>query len=328
MKKGWIGLAVVILAVGCSKKDTIDPGTWNSYRNPVDQTDIQDPAVFTENGAFYMFSTGSSEESVIPMMVSSDLTTWEMAINIFTDETMPDFISGVLPQSPEIAQVGGKYLIYYSMYKTASDSGIGVAVADLITGPYEDMGKVIHGSDYGITGVVSPSFFIADDKPYLVFGNFGGIFIAELSSDGLSLAGAPVKVASELFDAPCIKEHDGSFYLFASINTTSGGADCQCQQVVGRADAVTGPYFDKYSQPMTSDGYEVLIKNSTKFVGPGHGSVFDIAPGNTWILYNAYDLSDVSKGRTLMLDRIEWLDGWPSVRGSISSFCADAPALN
>ena len=55
-----------------------------------------------------------------------------MAINIFTDETMPDFISGVLPQSPEIAQVGGKYLIYYSMYKTASDSGIGVAVADLI----------------------------------------------------------------------------------------------------------------------------------------------------------------------------------------------------
>ena len=110
MKKGWIGLAVVIMAVGCSKKDTIDPGTWNSYRNPVDQTDIQDPAVFTENGAFYMFSTGSSAESVIPMMVSSDLTTWEMAINIFTDETMPDFISGVLPQSPEIAQVGGKYL--------------------------------------------------------------------------------------------------------------------------------------------------------------------------------------------------------------------------
>ena len=86
--------------------------------------------------------------------------------------------------------------------------------------------------------------------------------------------------------------------------------------------------MDKDSLPMTSDGYEVLIKSSTKFAGPGHGSVFDITPGNTWILYNAYDLSDVSKGRTLMLDRIEWLEGWPSVRGSICSFCADAPALN
>lgn len=327
MKRGWIGLAVALLAVGCSKKDTIDPGTWNSYRNPVEKTEVLDPAIYEEDGKFYMFSNGSGD-SVIPMMVSTDLTKWEMAINIFTDETMPAFIGGVVPQAPEVAKVGDLYLIYYSMYKSAEQSGIGVAVADLVTGPYFDKGKVIQGSDYGITGVMSPSFLMDGETPYLAFGNFGGLYVVELSADGQRLAGSPVKVASELFDAPCLRKVDDKYYLFASINSTSGGADSSCQQVVGRADNVYGPYFDKNSKPMTDDGYEVLIKNSTKFTGAGHGTVFDVAGKSTWILYNAYDLSDVSRGRNLMLDHIDWQNGWPVVRGSIVSFCADAPALN
>ena len=45
------------------------------------------------------------------------------------------------------------------------------------------------------------------------------------------------------------------------------------------------------------------------------------------MIYNAYDLSDVARGRTLMLDRIIWSGGWPAIRGAISSFCTDAPAL-
>lgn len=329
MKRGWIGLAAVIMAVGCSKKDTIDPGAWNSYRNPVEQTDVQDPAVYEDNGTFYLFASGS-DDSIIPMMVSSNLTGWELAISVFNDETKPTFISGVSADKPSVAKVGDRYLLYYSMYKSAENSGIGVAVADLITGPYVDQGKILLGSGYGISGAVSPSFFSDGSSNYLVFGNFGGIYIVELSEDGMSIAAgaAPVKVASELFDAPCITVKDGSYYMFASIGSTAGGADSSCQQVVGRADSVYGPYFDKNSRAMTDDGYELLIKSSTKFAGPGHGSVFDVRDGNTWIIYNAFDLSDVSKGRTLMLDRVNWIDGWPSVRGSIGSFSADAPALN
>lgn len=329
MKRGWIGLAAVIMAVGCSKKDTIDPGVWNSYRNPVEQTDVQDPAVFEENGTFYLFSSGS-DDSIIPMMVSSNLTGWELAISVFNDETKPTFISSVAADKPTVAKIGDKYLLYYSMYKSAENSGIGVAVADLVTGPYVDKGKLLLGSDYEVSGAVSPSFFTDGEANYLVFGNFGGLYVVKLSEDGTSLAAgaAPFKVASELFDAPCMKVMDGKYYLFASIGSTAGGADCACQQVVGRADSVMGPYCDRNSKAMTDDGYEVLIKSSTKFTGPGHGSVFDNTDGTTWIIYNAYDLSDVSKGRTLMLDRVHWQDGWPSVRGSIGSFSADAPALN
>lgn len=329
MKRGWIGLAAIILAAGCSNKDTIDPGTWNSYRNPVAQSEVLDPAVYEAEGKYYLFATGD-DESILPMLESSDLIKWELAISVFNEETVPTFISGVTPESPDLAKVAGKYVLYYTMYKSATESGIGVAVADLPTGPYQDCGKLIKASDFDISGVASPSFFTDGTANYLVFGNFGGIYVVELSADGLGLApgAVPTRIASELYDAPYIKLKDGKFYLFASIGLTSGQASSTCEQVVGRADNVFGPYFNKQSQPLTSDYYEVLLTSSTKFAGPGHGTIFETADGKTWILYNAYDLSDVSKGRTLMLDCVEWQDGWPVVRGGIPSFCADAPVLN
>ena len=38
MKKPWM-ILIPLLLTGCGHKDTIDPGTWNSYRNPVWQAD-------------------------------------------------------------------------------------------------------------------------------------------------------------------------------------------------------------------------------------------------------------------------------------------------
>lgn len=329
MKRGWIAFTALLLTLGCSKNDTIDPGTWNSYRNPVEQSDVQDPAVYEAEGKYYLFATGDSE-SILPMMESSDLIKWQLAISVFNEDTKPTFISDVTPESPFLAKVADKYVLYYTMYESPEKCGIGVAVADLPTGPYQDCGKLLTASDFGITGVASPSYFTDGIANYIVFGKFGGIYVIELSADGLGLASgaAPVKIASELYDAPYIKAKDGKFYLFASIGLASNQASSTCEQVVGRADNVYGPYFNKQSQPLMSDYYEVLMSSSTKFAGPGHGCLLDMADGSTWILYNAYDLSDVSKGRTLMLDRVDWQDGWPVVRGAIPSFCADAPALN
>lgn len=334
MKRGWISLVAIIVAVGCSNNDTVDPGTWYSYRNPVEQSDVQDPAVYLENGKFYLFSAGSTEvaeegavQSIIPIMESSDLTSWQRAASVFNEDTKPSFISGVLPACPDIAYVSDKYLLYYSLSKDYSNSGIGVATADLISGPYIDRGRVIQATS-SVSGVSSPAFFQDGDVNYLVFGNFNGIYLVRLSADGLRTAGNPVKIASTVFDAPYIIKYEDKYYLFATVGLTEGGASCTCTQVVGRADRVEGPYYNKSLDKM-EDGYsELLIGNSSKFVGAGHGTVLTLSDGSTWILYNAYDLSKVDKGRTLMLDRIEWKGGWPTVRGQIGSFCADTPDLN
>lgn len=335
MKKGWISLMAVLVAVGCSNDDTVDPGTWYSYRNPVEQSDVQDPSVYEENGKFYLFSAvpmdDSAEEgtvmSIIPIMESTDLTSWQRAVSVFDEITKPTFIKDVMPTSPEIASVNDKYILYYSLSKEYANSGIGIATADLISGPYTDRGKLIQASS-SVNGVSSPSFIQDDEDNYLVFGNFNGIFLVKLSADGLRTVGSPVQIASTVFDAPCIFKHDDKYYLFATVGTTDGGAACNCLQVVGRADRIEGPYYNKGGETMMSGSYELLIGNSAKFVGLGHGTVFNVSDGTTWILYNAYDLSNVNKGRTLMLDRINWVGGWPLVRGQIGSFCADTPLMN
>ena len=324
----------LVMAFGCSNDDTVNPGTWYSYRNPVEQSDVQDPTVYEENGKFYLFSAGSTEVaeegavmSIVPIMESEDLTTWQRSASVFNEDTKPSFISGVMPSCPEIAYIAGKYVLYYSLSKDYSNSGIGAATADLISGPYTDRGQVIKASS-NVKGVSSPSFIEDGDSKYLVFGNFNGIYLVKLSEDGLSTVGNPVQLASSVFDAPCLIKHDDKYYLFATDGTIEGEASCVCTQVVGRADRIEGPYYNKSLDKM-EDGYsELLIGNSSKFVGAGHGYVFNVEDNTTWILYNAYDLSNVKKGRTLMLDRVEWVGGWPSVRGQIGSFCADTPLMN
>ena len=70
------------------------------------------------------------------------------------------------------------------------------------------------------------------------------------------------------------------------------------------------------------------MDTSVKFAGPGNASLISLKDGSDWLIYNAYDLSAVSKGRTLMIDRIQWKDGWASVRGGICSFSAEAPSIS
>ena len=334
MKRGWASLMAIVAVIGCTNDNTVEPGNWNSYRNPVEQSDMQDPAVIEVDGKFYLFSAGVSQSvqegdltSIVPMMESEDLITWQRAASVFNEDTRPTFIGGVLPACPEIAEVEGNYLLYYSLSESYGNSGIGVAVAGLVSGPYEDKGSVIKASG-SVSGVSSPSFICDNGTNYLVFGNFNGIYIVRLSENGLATAGNPIKIASTVFDAPYIHKYGDKYYLFATVGVTEGGEACTCTQVVGRADRIDGPYYNKSNDKMEVGYSELLIGNSSKFVGAGHGTVFDVADGSTWILYNAYDLSKVDKGRVLMLDRIEWIGGWPSVRGRIGSFCADTPVVN
>ena len=112
MKKPWM-ILIPLLLTGCGHKDTIDPGTWNSYRNPVWQTDVQDPSVLLDDGHFYLFSSETSEV-LLPMATSDNLTFWEPTGSAVDDANRPDFIDGGTVQSPEIAAVGGKYILYYS----------------------------------------------------------------------------------------------------------------------------------------------------------------------------------------------------------------------
>lgn len=70
---------------------------------------------------------------------------------------------------------------------------------------------------------------------------------------------------------------------------------------------------------MNNNRHEILIQGNYRFAGPGHNSeiVTDIQ-GKEWILYHSIDKNN-PKGRVLMLDELQWKDGWPYVEGNTPS---------
>lgn len=326
MKKTWMILLPALALAGCGHKDTIDPGVWNSYRNPVWQEDVRDPAVLLDGGHFYLFSSETADV-LLPMATSDNLTEWGATGSAIDDADRPTFLSGGTLQSPDVAKVGGQYLLYYSLYASDASCGIGVATADVPTGPYKDHGAIVTAAGSGLKGVASPGFFADETGNYLVFGHFNGIYLLRLSANGLApeAGAAPVRIANESFAAPTLLKREGQYILLVSRGAETGGEASPCVVVAGRADRPEGPYLDPNGKDLTTGIGEAILGSGTKFAGPGHGCVVTLPDGTDWMIYNAYDLSDVSKGRTLMLDRILWTDGWPSIRGAVSSFCTDAP---
>jgi beta-xylosidase len=86
--------------------------------------------------------------------------------------------------------------------------------------------------------------------------------------------------------------------------------------VVGRSNNLFGPYLDKAGRSMSDNYHEVLIHGNDRFAGTGHNSeIITDNQNKTWILYHAVDKIN-PRGRVLMLDEVQWKDGWPFVEGN------------
>ncbi len=149
-------------------------------------------------------------------------------------------------------------------------------------------------------------------------GSFRGIYAIELSEDGLSLkSGAEiVQIAGTAYEGTYIHKRDGYYYMLASTGTSCEGVNSTYTTVVGRSEELLGPYVDKEGLLMMENHHQILIHKNERFVGTGHNS--EIATdndGNDWFLYHAVDVNNPA-GRVLMLDKIEWIDGWPYVEGN------------
>jgi arabinan endo-1,5-alpha-L-arabinosidase len=68
----------------------------------------------------------------------------------------------------------------------------------------------------------------------------------------------------------------------------------------------------------------VISMNGDRWVGPGHNSVFMDFDGQWWTVYHAVDQDDPYFAgavgftkRPVLLDALDWIDGWPTVRGGL-----------
>jgi GH43 family beta-xylosidase len=301
------------------------PGPKPPYRNAVLPFNCPDPgAIHVPDAAdpgYYMVCTGGP----FSILYSPDLIFWnDTGSTILGGPKPPWAANGNRNWAPEIHRIGDRFLAYFTSVNGSNVLSVGVAWADEVTGPYTftDGPLVQHPQ-----GVIDASFYVVGGVPYLTYkidGNSVGqatpIFVRELAADGLSfspgstqtqiLTNNPGTWEGGVVEAQWITEHDGMLYMFYSGNVY----DHRYRTGVARASSITGPW-EKHGAP--------ILGNSSQWVGPGHGTVLDVGDLDYFLYHAWYNAGDGTNaggpGRVVMLDRIDWVDGWPQIHGGIPS---------
>lgn len=320
--KIWVSVVLSFMACGGIAQ--------GQYHNPVIDESLPDPTVIrADDGSFWLYATENIHN--LPIYRSTNLVDWSFQGTAFTDSTRPDFVPDGGIWAPDINQINGKYVLYYSMSTWGGEwtCGIGVATADAPQGPFKDHGMLFRSNEIGVRNCIDPFYIEDGGKKYLFFGSFHGIYAVELSDDGLMLKEntRPLRVAGDAYEGTYICKKGKYYYLFASIGSCCEGLKSTYTTVVGRSESLMGPYWNKEGRSMLDNQHEILIKASNHFVGTGHNSeIVTDKKGQDWLFYHAVKVSD-PEGRVLMLDRVQWKNGWPEVENGVPSDSHDKPVF-
>ncbi len=339
-------LAGVALTPGAAKAG---PGT---YTNPVSRDfadTFADPAVIkAKDGYWYAYGTtdplreGEGTRHIIPTARSTDLVNWTYVGDAFTESTLPDWADterDAALWAPDIRYLDGTYYLYYVVTQTTvfpgpNDNAIGVATSDSPTGPWQDSGAPVVGPRPGASGnpddflwTFDPSEFTdIDGTRYLYYGSYyGGIFVTELSDDGTRAVGSPTQVAIDnRYEGAYVIRHGRWYYLFASEANCCAGPTTGYTVFAGRSTSPRGPFTDRDGISLLASrvgGTIVVTPNGNNWVGTGHNAVVTDLAGQDWFVYHAIDRRDPFldepfgiNERPMLIDRLDWVDGWPTVR--------------
>jgi arabinan endo-1,5-alpha-L-arabinosidase len=297
-----------------------------TYVNPVVLPTAADPSVLrAEDGRFYLVATQDSWdgriEHYLPIFSSEDLVDWEFIGDAFALPPRWKDGGGFL-WAPDLSLFDGRYHLYYA-YSQWGDSNpcIGLATASHPSGPWEDLGRPVFCSlDIGVRNSIDPFVWNEDGARTMIWGSFNGIYAVELDEAGTRAAGDPVLLADRRFEAPYVIERDGRYYLFLSSGSCCDGAASTYLTWVGRSDSLLGPYLDALGRDLRFGGGEVVLFRNDDWLGPGHNAVVRDDAGDDWIVYHAISPDDAllrngATRRPVLIDRIEWEEGWPVVNG-------------
>ena len=316
-----------------------------TYTNPVITfSSVADPTVIRTDEGFYLYAT-QTNSFWIPIYFSKDLVNWEFKRSAFRKATRPT--EDVLPGggafwAPEIRYINGKYVLYFSWAKwgDGSISYTAVATSDSPVGDFLNAKPLLITDDFG-SNCIDQFYYEEDGKKYMFVGSFNGIYVTELTDDGLSVKrgadGKPVlkkQVCGRAFEGTNIYKKGKYYYLFASINNCcpNNGMDSKYKVVVGRSENLLGPYVDRKGKDMLDNSWELVLEGDGEtFFGPGHNSI--IIPddaGTDWMIYHSYVKENGTVGGRLgMLDRIVWsADGWPTIKKCVPSKGDLLPVFN
>ena len=347
-RRSSLALLCVLAGVLAMPAAPAAAGPAPTYRNPVSAgfaDTFADPAVVrAPDGWWYAYGTtdplraGEGVFHRIPTARSRDLVTWQYVGDAIA--TLPSWAApDAALWAPDVRYVAGRWVMYYVVTQTTltpgpNDNAIGVATAPSPTGPWTDSGAPVVGPRPGDSGnpddfrwTFDPAHLVAaDGRQYLYYGSYyGGVFATELSADGTRAVGAPTMVAIDnRYEGAYVVPRDGWYYLFASSSNCCAGPVTGYSVFTGRSRSPLGPFTDARGVSLTASrtgGTIVVTPNGNRWVGPGHNALVTDPAGQDWLVYHAIDRAEpyldepfgVNR-RPMLLDRLDWVRGWPVVR--------------
>jgi beta-xylosidase len=311
-----------------------------TYQNPVVAENCPDPGVLADGEVFYAVCTSNNnqaEADKFPILRSRDLESWERVGHLFPAGSIPTWAAADF-WAPEIHRIGDGYVAYFTARDTGGRLSIGVATAPAAAGPWKDAGKPLIRDER--VGMIDPHQFQDDDGTRYLYWKADGndfkppeptpIYVEKLSPDGLALVGERKTVLrnDQPWEGPVIEggsvvHRGGWYYLVYSGNVFNSD---KYAVGVARARSPLGP-FEKRPQP--------ILVTSDSWIGPGHGSLVRIGDSD-WYVYHAWQpgrvdpaWNDTRYPRMMLIDRIEWQDGWPIIHdGTPSSGKTPSPVTS
>lgn len=298
-----LAAAAALVSVSCAERTT----AVGPLKKIVFPGDYPDPSIVRDGNDFYMTHSSFTYYPGLLVWHSTDLENWEPVSRAVSGQEYSIF-------APEICKVGEKFYIYYP---TSGGENF-VVTADNPAGPWSEPVRLdVNGID--------PGHIRAEDGKQYLYTNNG--FAIQLTDDGLAAAGENSKVydgwefpsdwETEGFwlESPKLFKRGDWYYLVSAEGGTAGPATSH-MCVVARSKSAVGPWENSPMNPLVH-----TYSADEEWWSKGHGTIFDDAEGNWYIVYHSYRNSFHTLGRSTIIESIEWTDdGWPVLASGSDEF--------
>jgi len=275
------------------------------FLNPIFAGDYPDPSILRDGDTYYIVHSSFEYYPGLLIWKSQDLINWTPVANALYKN-----IGSVW--APDLAKYKDKYYIYFP-----ANDNIYVVWAPSIEGPWSDP------IDLKIRSIDPGHVADNDGKRYLYFAN--GSYVP-LSDDGLSVIGEPKHVYTgwtiprdwsiECFcmEGPKLTKRGDYYYLTVAEGGTAGPATGH-MIISARSKSPLGPWENSPYNPI-----ERTQSNSESWWSKGHGTLFEDANGDWWMLFHGYENGFYNFGRQTLLQPVEWTsDGWFKIPENIKT---------
>jgi arabinan endo-1,5-alpha-L-arabinosidase len=342
-------LSLVLLAAGLPATSAAAgpvplarPKAATTYTNPVSAGTVDtfpDPAMIkAKDGKWYAYGTtnpifnskGETGEHILPMMSSTDLVHWTYAGDVYAVNAQPSFWpAGTRAWAPDIRYFNNTYHLTYAL----STGGIALVTSPNPAGPWTDHGLIVPANSGCPSGTIDQAMFTdTDNSYYLYWGSYDTICVAKMNADATGITGAVTQLGrGRRMEGGFVVHKGGYYYLFYSDGGCCDGAFSGYVVKVARASSPTGPFSTPSGlglMDLTSKDGIVVAGDANGWVGPGHNAIATDLAGQDWLVYHGIPESDPDfppvtgangatlrlTKRPLLIDRLDWIGGWPVVR--------------